>query len=243
MESRWSLRHHWTVFDPGTKYASVIVSGEDEYSEEHFTVAVFYDLTETGVALRGVSVLPPDHHLRTLLPHKPAESLSSDLLRRLPIDPIRASILEKLQADPSLLTPVSLVGKLVKEGHGTATDDELAYFEAAQRAAQAAVAASTDPLKGARPKRGRGAVNDDWYATLSVLYLGSHAKHGQRCVIELANQLGTTPQRVSDWVRRARKLGWLSEAPAPGQAGGSSGLRLQQWLEEGQWLKEEEKER
>jgi hypothetical protein len=64
------------------------------------------------------------------------------------------------------------------------------------------------------------------------MYLNFHAQHGQKCVKAMAEHLDATPQQVSEWVRRARKLGWLTKAPVPGQAGGRAGLRLMEWLEE-----------
>jgi hypothetical protein len=232
MKSRWEVKGHWPLGAAEQRYASVIIEGEDSYSGQHFAVVVQYDLNERGIVLKGVSVLPPDHHLRQLARHEPADALTVSLLRMLPLDPIRASILESLAADSSLLTPVSLWGRLVEEGGGTATDQERAHFGAARRSVEAAVADAADPFRGARPERGRGAVNDDWYARIAMSYLHYHAQFGQKCVSAMAERLGETPQRVSEWVRRARKLGWLTEAPAPGQAGGRAGLRLMKWLEE-----------
>jgi hypothetical protein len=232
MESRWKIKKYWPVVGDEQRYPSVTIEGEDPYSGEHFAVVVQYDVNERGVVLKGVSVLRRDDHLRHIVDHQPADALTTALLRMLPLDSIRASILESLDADSSLLTPVSLWGRLVEETRGTTTEEELEYFRAARRATQAAVDGTTDPLRGARPNRGRGAVNDDWYARIAQIYLDSHARHGQKCVKAMAEHLDATPQQVSEWVRRARKLGWLTEAPEPGRAGGGAGLRLMEWQEQ-----------
>lgn len=230
-QSDWRLTPHWTVGLAGQEYPSVTIDGHNSFDDRRFTVTISYDLTETGVKIMGISVLAPSHHLRTLYYSEAPDALSSNLLRNLPIDPIRALILESLNANPSLLTGTTILGKLIEDGHGTATDEERARFTAAQEAVEAAVAEATDLLRGARPSRGRGASNDDWWGNLATAYIDYHARFGKTCVRELAAELDVIPQTVSEWVRRARTLGWLSAAPAPGQAGGRPGNMLIDWLE------------
>lgn len=213
MESRWTLTKKWPLSIEEERYASVEIEGEDPITDEHFTVKVWYDLDERGVVFKRIS----------------ADEITASLVRILPFDAIRASIMESLIARPDLLTPISLLGKIMEESGGTMSEQELAQFAAARKSVEAAVHSATEALKGARPRRGRGAMNDDFYPQIANLYLDFHARHGQKCVAAMAEHLDSTPQRVSEWVRRARDQGWLTKAPRQGLAGGTAGLRLMEW--------------
>jgi hypothetical protein len=88
-------------------------------------------------------------------------------------------------------------------------------------------------LKARRPARGRGAENPTWYRKVAEMYLATLDAHGPRGVIQsMAVELDAKPNTVSQWVRKARLAGWLTEAPEQGRAGGRPGLKLKEWREE-----------
>ena len=213
MESRWNLKKHW-IMNPGglPVYPAVTFEGEDEINGERFDVTIHFDFNESGIIIKGIR----------------ADSLSATLARVIPFDEIRGSILESLIADPTLASGPALLGRLIDETGGTATGDEIEFMRAARVSVETAFGSVTTD----RPKRGRGVNNDDWNARIATLYLDLHRRYGQKCVRPLAEHLNSTPQQASQWVRRCRDEGWLTEAPAQGQAGGKPGPRLIAWLDE-----------
>jgi hypothetical protein len=213
MESRWNLKKRWIMM-PGKLplYPAVRIEGEDTFTGEQFDVTFHFNFDESGVAIKGIR----------------ADSISATLARQIPFDAIRSSILDSLIDDPTLATGPALLGRLIEETGGTATEEELAYFRAARESADSAV----EIVKGGHPKRGRSADNDEWNAHIATTYLDLHGRFGQKCVKAMAELLDTTPQKVSEWVRRSRQEGWLTPAPGQGKAGGNPGWRLIQHRQE-----------
>jgi len=196
-------------------YRAVFVRIEDEGPD--FEVTVHFDITDSGVAIKRISA---DVDQDT------SGDLTSTQLRRIRIGQLRANIEKSLIADPTLLTPGSLWGKIVEAQGGTATDDELEYMSAARRAVESATETLTD-----RPKRGQGVDNQEWYGHIARVYLEFHAEHGQRTVKAMADYLDAAPNTVYWWVRKAREEEWLTKG-RQGRAGAGPGPRLLRWLEE-----------
>ena len=200
------MKLHWVVVPAPTEpYPAVIVEDGD------LRMTVHYDLDERGVVVKRIS----------------GDDITADALRKLRIGKLRAKIHESLVEHPEHLLGLALLGKLIEEGGGTATPEELEVMRAARRAADDAVR----QLKTGHPNRGRAPTNQDWYRRVAQAYLGFYQEHGQRAVKELAEDLDASPNKVSWWVRRAREEGWLTKGHQ-GRAGASPGPRLVKWQKE-----------
>ena len=197
------MKLHWVVVPAPTESLPAVI-----VEDGNVELTINFDLNERGVVVKRIS----------------GDDITADSLRKLRIGEIRAKIHESLLEHPEHLLGLALFGKLIEEGGGTATPEELEVMRAARRAADDAV----EQLKTAHPKRGRAATNQDWYRRVAQAYLGSYQEHGQRAVKHLAELLNASPNTVYWWVRRAREEGWLTEGHQ-GRAGASPGPRLIRW--------------
>lgn len=197
---------HWNFVEgPAEPLPWVIVKQDD------LEVKVHYDLGDQGVLIKRIE----------------GDDLTATVLRTVRIGEIRKAIHKSLLQNPEHLLGLALLGKLVEEGHASASDEELKVMRAARDSSYRAV----EYLKTNRPQRGRAAKNQDWYGHVARVYLDFYPEHGQRTAGAMAEYLDAEPNTVYWWIRRAREEGWLTKGQQ-GRAGANPGPRLIQWLEE-----------
>lgn len=102
-------------------------------------------------------------------------------------------------------------------------DKEITVSDAAEKPARAALAASgTTRRTGGRPRR-----SDEHDRGIAMIYLErfSDPQSRKRLVKNMASEFDVKPDKMRDWVSRARQLGFLSKGHR-GKAGATAGPRL-----------------